>query len=61
MELTQEEYWVKAVESFKEHLPAIGPKPSFVPLSPADEKFLVEPSEEEAKDIYRQRKDTFNA
>jgi hypothetical protein len=50
MELTQEDYWVKAVERFKEHLPASGPKQRLVPLSPADEKFLVEPSEEEAKE-----------
>ena len=50
MELTQEDYWVKAVERFKEHLPASGPKQRQVPLSPADEKFLVEPSEEEAKE-----------
>ncbi len=50
MELTQEDYWVKAVERFKEHLPATGPKQRLVLLSPADEKFLVEPSEEEAKE-----------
>jgi hypothetical protein len=50
LELTQEEYWVKAIERFKEFLPSGGPKQRQVPLSPADEKFLVEPSEEEAKE-----------
>ncbi len=49
MELTQEDYWVKAVERFKEVLPHAGPKERLVPLSPADEKFLVDPSEEEMK------------
>jgi hypothetical protein len=50
LELTQEDYWVKAVERFKEFLPSDGPKQRQVPLSPADEKLLVEPSEEEAKE-----------
>ena len=41
---------MKAVERFKEFLPSNGPKPRLIPLSPADEKFLQEPSEEEAKE-----------
>ena len=49
LELTQEEYWVKAVERYKEFLPKDGPKERMVPLSPADEKLLVEPSDEEMK------------
>ncbi len=47
LELTQEDYWVKAVERFKEFLPHARPKERLVPLSPADERLLVEPSEEE--------------
>ncbi len=35
IELTQENYWKKAVERFKEYLPDNGPKPRLVPLSPA--------------------------
>jgi hypothetical protein len=50
LELTQEDYWVKAVERFRDFLPSNGPKPRLIPLSPADEKFLQEPSEEEAKE-----------
>ena len=49
LELTQEEYWVKAVARFKEFLPVSGPKIRQVPLSPADERLLVEPTEEEIK------------
>jgi hypothetical protein len=49
MELTQEEYWVKAIERFKEFLGEDGPKKRLVPLSPHDEKLLVEPSEEDIK------------
>jgi hypothetical protein len=49
LELTQEEYWVKAVDRYKEFLPKDGPKERKVPLSPADEKLLVEPSEDEMK------------
>jgi hypothetical protein len=49
LELTQNEYWVKAVDRFKDFLPATGPKERKVPLSPADEKLLVEPSESEVK------------
>jgi hypothetical protein len=47
--LTQEEYWVKAVDRFKEFFGVEGPKKRLVPLSPLDEKLLVEPSEEETK------------
>jgi hypothetical protein len=50
LELTQGNYWVKAVERFKEFLPSNGPKPRVIPLSPADENFLLVPSEEEAKE-----------
>ena len=49
MELTQEDYWVKAVERFGEFLGEGGPKNRNVPLSPLDEKKLGEPSEEEIK------------
>ncbi len=34
---------------FKEFLPVSGPKERLVPLSPTDEKLLVEPTEEEMK------------
>jgi hypothetical protein len=47
LELRQEDYWVKAVERFKEFLGKDGPKPRLVPLSSADDKLLVEPSESE--------------
>jgi hypothetical protein len=47
LELRQEDYWVKAVERFKEFLGKEGPKPRLVPLSSADDKLLVEPSESE--------------
>ncbi len=40
LELTQEDYWVKAVERFKDFLPSSGPKERLVPLSPADERCL---------------------
>ena len=49
LELTQHDYWLKAVERFKEFLPPNGPKERKVPLSPADEKLLIEPSESEMK------------
>ncbi len=50
LELTQEDYWVKAVEKrFKDFLPSDGPKQRLVPLSPADERLILLPiSEEEA-------------
>ena len=47
LELTQEDYWVKAVERFKEFLGKDGPKPRLVPLSAADDKLLVEPTDSE--------------
>ena len=47
--LTQEDYWVKAIERFKEFFSEKGPKIRLVPLSPADEKLLVEPTAEEIK------------
>jgi hypothetical protein len=50
LELTQEDYWVKAVERFKDFLPCSGPKERLVPLSPADERCLLEPTEEEVKE-----------
>ncbi len=49
LELTQNDYWTKAVERFKEFLPPSGPKERKIPLSPADEKLLIEPSENEMK------------
>jgi hypothetical protein len=49
LELTQKEYWEKAVIRFKEFLPSTGPKERLVPLSPSDERLLVEPTEEEIK------------
>jgi hypothetical protein len=48
-ELTQEEYWEKGVKRFKDFIGERGPKIRLVPLSPADEKLLVEPSAEEIK------------
>jgi hypothetical protein len=45
LELKQEEYWVKAVERFKEYFGKDGPKVRLVPLSVADEKLLVEPTD----------------
>ncbi len=47
LEMKQEEYWVKAVERFKEYLGKDGPKTRLVPLSVADEKLLVEPTDAE--------------
>jgi hypothetical protein len=49
IELTQNEYWVKAVARFAEFLPKTGPVLRKVPLSAADEKLLVEPTEGEMK------------
>jgi hypothetical protein len=48
-ELTQEDYWDKAVIRFKEFFGEKGPKIRLIPLSPADEKLLVEPTAEEIK------------
>jgi hypothetical protein len=47
LELKQEDYWVKAVDRFKEFLSKDGPKTRLVPLSAADEKLLVEPTDDE--------------
>ena len=41
-ELTQEEYWEKGVTRFKDFMGERGPKIRLVPLSPADEKLLVD-------------------
>jgi hypothetical protein len=49
IELTQSEYWVKAVARFAEFLPKTGPTLRKVPLSAADEKLLIEPTEGEMK------------
>jgi hypothetical protein len=50
IELTQMEYWIKTVARFAKFLPEHGPTVRKVPLSPADEKLLVEPSEQEMKE-----------
>jgi hypothetical protein len=47
LEMKQEDYWVKAVDRFREYLGKEGPKSRLVPLSVADEKLLVEPSDAE--------------
>jgi hypothetical protein len=47
--LTQEGYWEKAVIRFKKFFGEKGPKIRLIPLSPADEKLLVEPTAEEIK------------
>jgi hypothetical protein len=49
LELRQEDYWVNAIERFKEFLGPNGPRERLVPLSPADEKLLVDPTEDELK------------
>ena len=48
LELTQEEYWVKAVQRFAEYLPG-GPKARKVPLSVSDAALLTTPTEDEVK------------
>jgi hypothetical protein len=50
LELTQEQYWEKAVERFAEFLPNGKAKDRRVPLSASDERLLTEPSEEEIKE-----------
>jgi len=50
VELTQSKYWEKAVERFAEFLPNGKAKERRVPLSAADEKLLVEPTEQEIKE-----------
>ena len=47
LEMKQEDYWVKAVERFRSYLGKDGPKVRLVPLSVADEKLLVEPTDAE--------------
>jgi hypothetical protein len=47
LEMTQEDYWVKAIERFKNYLGKDGPKARLVPLSVANEKLLVEPTDAE--------------
>jgi hypothetical protein len=47
--LTQEEYWEKAVKRFKDFIGEKGPKIRLVPLTPADEQLLVEPTADEIK------------
>jgi hypothetical protein len=49
IELTQKEYWVKVVARFPQFLRIGEPAQRRVPLSPADEKLLVEPTAEEMK------------
>ena len=49
LELTQSEYWVKAVQRFAEFLPN-GPKARKVPLTVSDAALLVTPTEEEVRD-----------
>jgi hypothetical protein len=41
---------VKAMERFRDYLPTGDPKPRLVPLSPADERLLVEPMEKEMEE-----------
>ena len=50
VELTQSQYWEKAVERFKEFFPKGVVKERKVPLSPTDERTLAEPTEEEVKE-----------
>jgi hypothetical protein len=47
LEIKQVDYWVKAIERFREYLGKDGPKVRLVPLSVSDEKLLVEPTEAE--------------
>jgi hypothetical protein len=50
VELTQNQYWEKAVERFAEFLPKGEMKVRRVPLSAADERLLTEPTEDEIKE-----------
>jgi hypothetical protein len=50
LELTQSEYWVKAIARFAKFLPEAGPANRKVPLSPSDEKLLIEPTAAEMKE-----------
>jgi hypothetical protein len=49
LELTQSEYWVKAVARFAAFLPEGGPSKRRCPLSPADARLLIEPTVDEMK------------
>ncbi len=49
--LTQKKYWDEAIIRFKEFIGEKGPKVRLAPLSPNDEKLLVEPSAEEIKAV----------
>ena len=49
LELTQADYWDKAIERFKEFLSASGPKVRAVPLSVSDMAYMVEASEDEVE------------
>jgi hypothetical protein len=50
LELTQSDYWVKAIARFAAFLPEGGPANRKVPLSAADEKLLTEPTDAEMKE-----------
>jgi hypothetical protein len=50
VELTQMQYWEKAVERFSEFLPKGEIKVRRVPLSATDERLLTEPTEEEIRE-----------
>jgi hypothetical protein len=50
VELTQKQYWEKAVERFAEFLPKGAIKERRVPLSPTDERLLAEPTDEEVRE-----------
>jgi hypothetical protein len=50
VELTQKQYWIKAVERFAEYLPKRDIKERRVPLSAADERLLTEPTDDEVKE-----------
>jgi hypothetical protein len=50
LELTQTKYWEKAVERFEEFLPKDNVRVRRVPLSAADERLLIEPTEDEIKE-----------
>jgi hypothetical protein len=56
LELKQEDYWVKAIERFKDYLGIDGPKTRLVPLSVADHKLLVEPTDDEIAEAAPGRK-----
>ncbi len=47
LEIRQEDYWAKTVEQFKDFLGKDGPKLRLVPLSAADDKLLIEPTDGE--------------